>query len=80
MVCAIEPEGAIVKKFEPQVISEILQWLLTIGFTFVGTTLLLTRDVQLGLFYLILGIIMLRTLQLPLGFRIAALVSGSFLL
>lgn len=68
------------KKFEPQVISEILQWLLTIGFTFVGITLLLTRDIQSGLSYLILGIIMLATLQLPLVFRIAALVSGGFLL
>lgn len=68
------------KNFESQVISEILQWLLTIGFTFVGTTLLLTGDIQLELPYLILGIIMLPTLQLPLGFRIAALVSGGFLL
>lgn len=68
------------KNFESQVISEILQWLLTIGFTFVGTTLLLTGDIQLELPYLILGIIMLPTLQLPLSFRIAALVSGGFLL
>lgn len=68
------------KILELSVVIKTLQWFLGIGFVALGAIILSAGDIQLGLCYLVLGMITVPLLKLPVGFRTAAIVIGALLL
>ena len=61
-------------------IIKAFQWVLGSGFLIVGTIILFSGGVVLGLGYLFLGVIAVPLIELPKGFRTLAIIIGSVLL
>ena len=61
-------------------IIKAFQWVLGSGFLIVGTIILFSGGVVLGLGYLFLGAVAVPLLELPKGFRTLAIIAGSVLL
>ena len=61
-------------------IIKAFQWVLGSGFLIVGTIILFSGGVVLGLGYLFLGAIAVPLIELPKGFRTLAIIIGSVLL
>lgn len=68
------------KNLAPSVIITTLQWMLGFGFVTLGAIILAAGGIQLGLSYMVVGVITVPLFKLPVGLRMAAIVIGSLLL